>query len=462
MDYIPRRLIDQAIARLGPAELAGRLRAMRDLAGRRGMGYVDDRGRARNIDITLKPWILTAAQLAAFRAVVHEFVDGLVRARRLWRDVPAVRGVLRLTPAQEAWLALAPRTAGRPWGVIGRLDSTASYDGPSWRRCMMLEPNAVGVGGVHYAPAAGSIVLDVMGDVLRRVVAPRRLRPAPDPRALLLGELTDVGRRLGIRVRRVALIENTDFTTGTDEFRHLAADLTARGLPAVVADPRELSLKQGRLRAKGGPVDLLYRDSELNEFIDMESGGARLEAMRRAVQEGRLVSGLPWELDQKSVWEIFSDARYARAFRPSQRRLFARHVPWTRLVREARVPDPAGRSVDLVRYIRRHRRRLVLKPNTLFGGQGVLIGRETAAAEWERMLARSLAGRQEYVVQREAPVASESFWFLERGRAVLRRRSTVSGFFFSSRGIGLIGRCSARRVVNVSQGGGVVAALVAS
>ena len=65
----------------------------------------------------------------------------------------------------------------------------------------MLEPNTVGVGGIHYAPAAASIVLDVLGDVFERAFPGRRVVLMPDPRDLLLDELVSVSRRLGRRLR---------------------------------------------------------------------------------------------------------------------------------------------------------------------------------------------------------------------------------------------------------------------
>jgi len=181
--------------------------------------------------------------------------------------------------------------------------------------------------------------------------------------------------------------------------------------------------------------------------------------MREVVRQGRLISGLTWEFDQKSAWEIFTDARYAKHFSPAQHRLFRDHVLWTRLVREAAVSDPSGRMVDLPRYIKSHRRRLVLKPNTLFGGEGVVIGHETSQRVWEQTLHRALRGRQRYVAQAAAHVPGERYPTLSDGGVRWQERHVVSGFFFSSTGIGLIGRFSGQRVVNVSQGGGLVPAL---
>jgi hypothetical protein len=324
----------------------------------------------------------------------------------------------------------------------------------------MLEPNAVGVGGVYYGPAGSSIALDVVGDLVTKALPGRVVTAAPDPRELLIEELAAVGTRIRRPVRSIALIENTDFTTGTDEFQQLRRYLISRGLRAVVADPRDLRLSRGRITAKGQPVDLLYRDSELAEFIDMEQGRPKLTALRRAIQDGRLISGLTWEFDQKAAWELFTDPAYSRHFTASQRRLFRDHLLWTRLVREDRVTDPAGRLVDLPPFIRRNRRRLVLKPNTLFGGEGVVIGHTVSQAEWERELAAAIRGRQAYVVQQLAAIPTDTFPHLTpQGSAAWQEKHVVSGFFFSSAGIGLVGRFSGLPVVNVSRGGGLIPVL---
>src|SRR3989338_7205748 len=142
--------------------------------------------------------------------------------------------------------------------------------------------------------------MDVVGDLLERVLPGHAITASPDPRQLLMEELRAVAKRLGRPLRGGAPIQNTHFTTGTDEVGQLPRSLPAPGVQAVVAAPRELRLVRGQLAARGLAVDLLYRDSELEEFVEMEAKGPRLTALRHAVQEGRLISGLTWEVDQKS------------------------------------------------------------------------------------------------------------------------------------------------------------------
>ena len=461
--YLPLGPLRRELARLAPAELSDRLHAARTLSRLRGLQYIDDDERPKTIELALVPWLLTPAQLARFQQVAADLTDALLRLPALYAAHPAVRQVIPLDDVQESWAQLAHHPRSRPWAVLGRMDSTAVFDRADWDRSFfMLEPNAVGVGGVHYAPTSCGIVLDLLSDVLHRAYPRIRFAPTPDPRELLVEEMALVAKRLRRPLRRIALLENAEFTTGTDEFARLAVALTDAGLPAIVADPRDLVAENGVFKAKGVPVDLLYRDCELTEFVEMEASGRRLTGLRRAITEGRLVSGLSWEFDQKSCWEIFTDPTWERYFTPRQRRLFRDHLPWTRLVRAGRVAGPDGRSVDLTDYIRRHRESLVLKPNTLYGGQGVIVGRAVTQPVWERTLATALRGPQPYVVQSYAPIAQHQFPRLDGKRVANAERRVVSGFFFNSSAIGLVGRFSENPVVNISRGGGLLAALVAS
>ena len=315
MDYLSHEPLRRAVRQLNRQELLTRLHAVRALSAERGLRFLADHGKPKTIELALIPWVLTPAQVRFFHGVTRLLVQALTRLPALYAHHAAIRRILPFTEAQQSWIHLTDRAHRRPLALLGRLDSNATFSHAAWRQTFhMLEPNTVGVGGIHYAPAAASVVGDVLGDVLERAFPGHRVVPMPDPRELLFEEMRLVSRRLGRRLRGVALIENTDFTTGTDEFGSLAAYFSARGLKAVVVDPRDLRLSRGRFLAKGQEVDLLYRDCELNEFIDMEAHGRRLQALRVAIRHGRLISGLLWEFDQKSCWEIFTDEAYAHGW----------------------------------------------------------------------------------------------------------------------------------------------------
>jgi hypothetical protein len=95
----------------------------------------------------------------------------------------------------------------------------------------------------------------------------------------------------------------------------------------------------------------------------------------------------------------------------------------------------------------------------MFGGEGVVIGRTVSQRVWETQLSNALRGSERYVVQQLAAIPTDRFPLLTGGGAHWTQRCVVSGFFFNSSGIGLVGRFSGLPVVNVSRGGGLIPAL---
>jgi uncharacterized circularly permuted ATP-grasp superfamily protein len=67
---------------------------------------------------------------------------------------------------------------------------------------------------------------------------------------------------------------------------------------------------------------------------------------------------------------------------------------------ERKTEDLAGRRIDLIPFVRRNRRALLLKPNRGSSGDGVVLGAEVSPAASDRALARALAAPGHWIVQR--------------------------------------------------------------
>ncbi len=189
--------------------------------------------------------------------------------------------------------------------------------------------------------------------------------------------------------------------------------------------------------------------------------------MRTLFRENRIVSSLVGDFDHKSGFELLTDPSIAeRLFSPDDRRLFDRHVLWTRVVSDRRTTLPGRAEGELLDYVRRSRELLVLKPNRAYGGEGVAIGAATAQSDWESLL-NDAAGKggdpnASWVVQAatrlpvaEFPVAGAD------GRIYNEPFYVVMGFAPTDNGIGCLCRVSQKQVVNVAQHGGMAALLVA-
>ncbi len=452
--------INQAFRRL-PAGAARRFRTRRTpIARKHLMIMYTDRGAERVIDAQYRPWLVTDRQRRVFHRACLTLKSALARIVPLYLANPRVRQIVPLEPAEADWFwHILGGVAQTPQTVFDRLDSTATFAHPRWADDFwFLEPNSVGIGGVHYIPATAGTIGELVAPWLTRTFPTLGLAPMDDIRDLLLGVLRAHARGIGRRRLHIAFLEDQSERSGTAEFEHVAAYFRRRGVHAVATDPRHLRVKGGEIYARDFPVDVFYRDTEITEFLELARGGVPMDIVREAFRRNQVVSSIAGEFDHKSAWELFTNPVFHRHFTPAQRTLFAKHVLWTRLLWERTTTDPSGRVADLAAYVRRHRTTLTIKPNREYGGLGVTFGHATSPRDWERALDAALRRPGSTVVQRTARVHAEPFPQIDaQGRVTLEPRYAVTGFAATSRGLAILGRSSSRAVVNVSRGGGLIA-----
>jgi hypothetical protein len=178
----------------------------------------------------------------------------------------------------------------------------------------------------------------------------------------------------------------------------------------------------------------------------------------------QVVSSIAGEFDHKSTFEVLTSPELAAHFTQKQQKIFRRHVLWTRIIRDVKTTDPDGEPIDLMPWLRRNKDRLVLKPNRSFGGMGIVVGPHVDLAAWDDALREAMsedAGETGGVVaQRYVDVKVKDFPVLDDGAISLEEFYVVCGFLATPRGVGILGRASKKRVVNVGQKGGLTAVLV--
>ena len=170
------------------------------------------------------------------------------------------------------------------------------------------------------------------------------------------------------------------------------------------------------------------------------------------------------EFDHKSTFEVLTSPELAEHFTVRQRRMFKRHVLWTRIVREHRSTGPDDEEIDLVPWLRRNKDKCVLKPNRSFGGTGIVVGPHVDLDTWDAALKQALEDSADtggVVAQRYVDVRTKDFPVLSpEGHITLEEFYVVCGLLATPRGVGILGRASKKRVVNVGQKGGLTAVLV--
>ena len=281
---------------------------------------------------------------------------------------------------------------------------------------------------------------------------------------------------------RIAIVDWREVPTYS-EFEILRDAFTARGVPTVICDPRDLEHRPatvvsglGRtgtasvpgLYAQGERIDLLYRRVLINDILAREADcGALLEAYRSRTVcvANSLRCKIP---HKKAFFAVLTDERYAGLYTDEEREMIRRHVPWTALVEERRVMVD-GASVDLIPLLRTQREEFVIKPNDEYGGTGVTLGWETSESDWDAAIARAIGGQDGgWVAQRRIAVRREMFPVCEADSAeasagrVVRRDMLVdfAPYIFRGKLAGFLTRLSSSGLANVTSGGGQVPAFV--
>ena len=196
------------------------------------------------------------------------------------------------------------------------------------------------------------------------------------------------------------------------------------------------------------------------EILEMgrERPRRSVAGMREAFIRNQAISSVAGEFDHKSAWELFTSPEFSRHFTLTQKRLFRKHLLWTRLFFERITTAPNGKRVELASFARRNRERLVVKPNRAYGGEGVVFGHQVSQSAWERELEKALKHPATCVIQQSAPVRAELFPTASAdGKVGLTPFFAVTGFAASPDGIAFLGRSSREAVVNVSRRGGLIA-----
>ena len=427
--------------------------------------YMNDYGKARNIQLVLRPWFIKPRELAFFHRLIYAFKASNHKLFALYLTNKKIQEIMPLRRQEREWFTLINKgRLQKAQVVFGRWDTNVSFDErENITDIKFLETNTVGIGGIHYIPAVSEAIKKLLEIGFEKTIYPHYLKFQADPRHLLAEEIKRHARRIGRKSLNVAFLENRDYAGGTVEIPELSKYFLRLGINAVAADPRELRLKGKEIYYRDTKIDMMYRDSELQELIDIEKKGHNMEVLKQAFINNQVISSIEGELDHKSGFEIFSNPEFSSLFTSQERALFRKYIPWTRLLKERKTTDDKLRVIDLVPYVIKHKDMLTIKPNRAYGGKGVVVGHSASKKKWQEYITKALSARDEYVAQSFVPIREETFpIFTPDGKITFDRFYSVSGFVVNHRSTAVLGRFSKDMVVNVARKGGIVPTLVLS
>lgn len=412
-----------------------------DQLTRRGLFFGD-----RPLCTVLRPRFLTPVQYAFLVRRVGVLLGAFDKAYAAALASPEFRRQFRLFDWEEQLIASDP--GFQEPCPVSRLDAFFVHERGGLR---FTEYNAETPAAASYNDVLAEVFLGlpVMREFLRRF----EVRPQP-ARQNVMHALESAYREWSERRDRpkVAIIDWREVPTFS-EFVISAEYFRSQGLECVIADPREVEYRGGRLYAEGMPVDVIYKRVLISELV--ERGGLE-HPIVRAVLDGAVCMVNPFRckiLHKKASLAVLSDERNASLFSAAERDAIDSHIPWTRVVEERRTMHE-GREVDLLPYLAEHRERFVLKPNDEYGGTGIVLGWEADADTWNAALAA--AKDEPYIAQERVTLPVEPYPSMVEGRVVFAERimDTAPFIFHGAYMDGCLTRLSTASLVNVTAGGG--------
>lgn len=280
----------------------------------------------------------------------------------------------------------------------------------------------------------------------------------PEPQAALLESLVTAYRETGGKKEKpnVAIVDWDGVSTAA-EFEILRDYWEACGHRTIITNPDSFDYDGRTLRSGEFEVDIFYKRVIIHEFLEKFD---ETHPLIRAYADGNVMMANNFRVKiphKKTSFAILSDDRYAHLFTATQLDLIARHIPWTRRIRDDRTTY-RGEKCDLLELIRRERDSFLMKPHDDYGGHGVHFGWESTHSEWDTLIENALKGI--FVVQERAPVDKTLIPTFDEELTLQELTVDFDPFLFRGRVTGGLVRLASGSLVNITQGGGETALVV--
>jgi len=400
----------------------------------------------RPLCTVLRPRFMTPEQYRFLQSRMHLLLRAFDKAYHAAMQDAGIRKQFGLLDWEEELIHHDP--GYRDPSPTSRVDTFFVTDRGGLR---LTEYNAETPASPAYNDALAEVSygLPVMREFLRQY----EVRPLP-ARHSVMHALLDAHRQwAGHReAPRIAILDWREVPSYS-EFVLFADYFRSQGIECIIADPREVEYRDGKLVAGDFHITLIYKRVLISELV--ERGGLDHPVVR-AVRDGAVCMVNPFRckiLHKKASLAVLSDERNAALFNMEELAAIDAHIPWTYRVEE-RHARYRGQSIDLIPYIFEHREHFVLKPNDEYGGKGIVLGWEVDAATWGQAIQTAL--QEPYIVQERVAIPSEPYPSMIDGHVALldQMLDTNPLIFYGSYMDGCLSRLSQEALLNVTAGTG--------
>lgn len=192
----------------------------------------------------------------------------------------------------------------------------------------------------------------------------------------------------GEEIPQVAIV---DWIEGNipSEFVEFQKAFERAGCKTVIADPRSLVYRDGKLYVQDFRIDCIYRRVVTSEAIER---AASIKNFIDAYLNGDVCTVGPFRSQiahNKIIFALLHDQKKTPFLTEDERRFVKEHIPFTTVFD---VHNP-----ELLNYTMENKDHLVLKPMDKYASRGVRVGRDYSAGEWRNIMLDE--AREEYLLQ---------------------------------------------------------------
>lgn len=405
--------------------------------------------RYQNTDFPLSPLPLYAGHgpAAAMVPDLEAYVALLGRIIGLYREHAEIRDWYGLGSAAESLIAADVRYGNQV--QVCRLDGFLEQ---GTERLQLLENNADAPAGTLFSSRINKIVRNVISQVHPEPPDWSSLTCSDD--MALADTLAAALTRSGLPAGNPRLAVLQFAGKSNQESQEMVLALRAAGQFAIVADPRDLQIRDGRVRFGDEPVDVCWNKvNTVGWRSAVEPDADLLDRWIRALSDASFVHvntfGARYIAESKFTLALPRQPTFTGLFTAQEVDLVNRLLPWAqRLTMGAVAAD--GHSL-LLDKVADWQAEFVIKEPYDIRGDGVTVGRAVSHAAWGQTLKRAVD--EQLLVQRY--VAPTCYPVLRAGQApvVVAMPASFDTFVMDGQVRGFGSKASLNARLNVFQGG---------
>ncbi len=391
-----------------------------------------------------KPFFLSPKQEHLLKRVTSTLTQVINTAARLYFEEGHLSYVFRINPEAAELIKIDPGYSQTV--IFSRFD--ALLEGESLK---LIEFNCDSPAGTAYTDQLEEILLSE--EPLQKFFEEYHLKGASRVQSILNALLAAYEEFGGFETPQIAIVDWRHVRT-MPEFEYLKTFFESKGYKTVIADPRDLQYKSGKLYHKNFLVHLLYRRVAFDELLERLD---EVEDMIKAYRDRAVCMVNPLRsriATTKALLSILTNPEYDHFFTENENKIKRDHIPWTRRITDAE--DFYGRKkIYLIDFLKDEKDTLVLKPSTGFGGKDVTIGMETRDADWNAAIDKAL--KSDWVVQEfvNVPIMTVPI-VINQKLDFAYKKYNFNILVCGGKYAGSFTRLSDESMINVAKGGGLI------